>query len=570
MGIKGSLNCSDIVIWFLNQDDILKKSKLRLFPGGHMLIYSTNLLLQNSNDIETIFKVSAAWLTRKTRENISSNSLQANSTRRMLDGSRILTAISDLDFPKLFSIRYTHGDREVPGRQWITDIGIRQEKLNSELECSVLLRTDEISTRVEIKSQPTVPLVVHQIIKNCLVSPKTAGQLVMTLDNDADVEAFAYTIYDPNRSSPSILISPLYDKYFVDAEKVRYLVEGLADVIKIPEGADTFRMARVLGNHFAAWNGAVNIILPKPYSRKFVPTIRLMAEDLQDMALQGKEPAKEILSLLTHRVNLPNSWRQTTIEKVMELNRRRELSRIRTRVTETGETEKYIELLEEDGKEQDRKISDLQQQTEILQTEIELLLGEVGELSDNNRQLSFDKENLSQALSSSGQRLIGQPGSDVPDYIRNIFFDVSSKNLTPKDSLQVISRLFQDRVEILDSAWKSADAATSFKERSKLFELLWKLATVYWKDLNNGIGDVQARHVFGASYSAKESETASSNARATKLRTFNYKSQNIVMDKHLRIGVKPSPVETIRIHFEWLPDKHVIVIGYCGPHLDLK
>lgn len=530
------------------------------------------MLLQNAKDIETVFKVSAAWLSRKTHENVSFNSLQTNNFRRMVDGSKILTAISESDYPKLYSIRYSHGDRDVPGRQWITDIGIRQEKTNSEIECTILLRTDEISTRIETKLQPSVPFVVHEIIKNCAVSPKTAGLSVMTLDNETEVEAFAYTIDDPHRQYPSVLISPLYDEYFVETEKVRFLVEGLADVIQIPIGADTFHMAKVLGSQFAAWRGAVNIILPlvKSYGRKFIPTIRLMAEDLQNMSLEGIEPEREILSLLTHRVNLPNSWRQTTIEKVRDLNRRRELAQIKAQSAKTGETEKYIALLEEDSKEQDQKISALQQETETLQIELEMIQGELSELSDKTRQLGFEKKTLLQQLSNSGQQPSGEPGSDVPKYIQDIFLDVISKYFTPKDSLQVITRLFPDRVMILDSAWKSSDASVSFKEKSRLFDLLWKLATTYWQDLSNGIGDVQARHIFGKSYSSKESETASSNARATKLRTFNYKGQSIVMEKHLRIGVKPSPVETIRIHFEWIPDERKIVVGHCGPHLDHK
>jgi hypothetical protein len=37
---------------------------------------------------------------------------------------------------------------------------------------------------------------------------------------------------------------------------------------------------------------------------------------------------------------------------------------------------------------------------------------------------------------------------------------------------------------------------------------------------------------------------------------------------HLKIGAKPSATETLRIHFEWDPEARVIVIGYCGEHLD--
>jgi hypothetical protein len=39
------------------------------------------------------------------------------------------------------------------------------------------------------------------------------------------------------------------------------------------------------------------------------------------------------------------------------------------------------------------------------------------------------------------------------------------------------------------------------------------------------------------------------------------------MMRHLKIGVKPSRHETIRVHFEWLLEEKKIIIGHCGRHL---
>ena len=39
------------------------------------------------------------------------------------------------------------------------------------------------------------------------------------------------------------------------------------------------------------------------------------------------------------------------------------------------------------------------------------------------------------------------------------------------------------------------------------------------------------------------------------------------MLKHLKIGIKDSLSETLRVHFEWLADEKRIVIGHCGGHL---
>jgi hypothetical protein len=74
----------------------------------------------------------------------------------------------------------------------------------------------------------------------------------------------------------------------------------------------------------------------------------------------------------------------------------------------------------------------------------------------------------------------------------------------------------------------------------------------------------------GNAYSARESETVEANKRARQLRTFNHKGDSIEMMKHLKIGIKDSAAETLRIHFEWDGNARKIIIGHCGQHLDHK
>ena len=159
---------------------------------------------------------------------------------------------------------------------------------------------------------------------------------------------------------------------------------------------------------------------------------------------------------------------------------------------------------------------------------------------------------------------------DIPDYIGRLL-DTTSKYMTPKESLMVVSNLFSDRLVVLDSAFKSADDSDEFKEKKQAFQLLWKLSNDYWVALADGKGDVEARQVFGKNeYASNEGETAGSNKRAKSARTFEYKGKSIEMMKHVKHGVKDSASETIRIHFEWDADDKKIVIGYCGPHLPHK
>ena len=236
-----------------------------------MLVYSTTLWLNKTTSIDSVLDVASSWLSRKAHEQITAASLKSTWQRRLREGN-LQVISSDSAFPILHSIRYSHGDREVSGRQWVMETGLRQERADSEIECSVLLRTDEISTRVETKIQPTVPFVVHEIIKHCSPSAGTAGLSVISLDNESEVEAFGYAIGYGERRHPYVLISPTPDnRYLIDIEKLRFLLEGLADVIQIPIGADTFLIEQMLGKQYAAWRGAVNLIFPEvqAFGRRF-------------------------------------------------------------------------------------------------------------------------------------------------------------------------------------------------------------------------------------------------------------------------------------------------------------
>jgi hypothetical protein len=61
---------------------------------------------------------------------------------------------------------------------------------------------------------------------------------------------------------------------------------------------------------------------------------------------------------------------------------------------------------------------------------------------------------------------------------------------------------------------------------------------------------------------------ASLSDKGKRRRTFNHRGRAILMARHLKHGVKESPAETLRIHFEWLADDKKITIGHCGKHLD--
>jgi hypothetical protein len=235
-----------------------------------------------------------------------------------------------------------------------------------------------------------------------------------------------------------------------------------------------------------------------------------------------------------------------------------QLSDYRTRVREY---ESRIGELDANSK---REKETLERDISRKQVELEALKLEIREVGHENRQIKYEMRGRKSAAAPRPE--VGTY-DDPPDTVGDVLREFVSESLTPRQSLLVVGGLFPRHLVVLESAQKSAAGSEGFKHRKLLFELLWKLATEYWFTLAQGKGDAEARKAFGEHYAATESETVEGNERARRLRTFDYNGKKIPMMKHLKIGAKPGPFESIRVHFEWQHGERKIIIGYCGRHL---
>ena len=119
----------------------------------------------------------------------------------------------------------------------------------------------------------------------------------------------------------------------------------------------------------------------------------------------------------------------------------------------------------------------------------------------------------------------------------------------------------------LDSARRSAHKC-SFRRPRDVAILLAKF--IDYRRVMMQYGDVEARKVFGSRYAAHESVTTRNNKIAKNIRTFLYEGTSIFMEQHIKIGVKASEAETLRIYFAWCSVSRRIIIGHCGAHLPLR
>ncbi len=552
-----------------------------------MLVYANCLPFDSECSVEEMFDVLADWLKRKTRQHFTGDMLKQSRAISVNVGD-LQTWVDGDDKAFLYALRYAHPDSRTSGRQWITEIGFRHDLSQGESLCTVVVQTSEISTRVIDNVQVSRPIFVPQIANLCSVSNRVVGSEVITLD-DAAVEALPYHIDDEYRKHPIVLISPNSSgDYLVQPEEVILHTVGLAEVMKVPQGMDTWWMARVLGDHYAAYRGAINIIFPQRYtsSGRKAFSKKLMPNDLEDMLYEHINIEGEILSIITHRSNLPMSWKHISPEKVRETSRTREITRRREEASKTGEQNEYVALLEEDNVIQQEKINKVEESLRSLQSQNKEISDDLYEFSNQKdaeldkllkekdaelAEINFTKNNeiqsLKATLSMVGKRNGADADSGISDTALKSFVNVFNQSPTLEDSLNVIKTLFPERICVLDSAWRSTKGAKKFRHQQKAFELLLKLATVFWQAKMEDKPDKDAGSFYGDDFSAWESEGIMDNPRARKERTFIYEGTSIQITNHLKIGVKASDAETLWIHFDWDADKQVIVIGHCGKHL---
>ncbi|SCX36014.1 hypothetical protein DSM25559_5280 [Agrobacterium rosae] len=532
-----------------------------------MLVYANSFVINPVAGRQSVTNLVAGWVSKSRNASIDATLLSTPSGEIKLPNRTTFswnsTSRSDgpVRFPFSFCARLTHGQEGVTGRLLSTEVGMRQDIDGGPIECSVLFETSDVSARVNAPIQVTRPRIVETLIDNCRPASETPGLNVLPLTAE-NAKGFEHSVEYRRRRHPIIVLSADREgRYPVDAERIRSLTVGLAQVVKISPDTDTFKLQEIIGRRFIAFGGAVNIISPPRViaDRMDCKTTRIHPEQIEDLVTAGSTVEAEIMSILTHNTNLPHSWRHTSMDKVAQAILSHRLEVAVASASSSDDTKIYESLLQEAS-------------GSISQSE-EKIAGLQRELSDVQEALEFsdaEAKSLKHALSGVQSRTVemSDDAAEVFAPFRDAMIGVLSGAPTLEQGIRAIGSLYSDRVVVLDSAISAARESDrgGFKYSQKAFGFFRKLAQDYWEALAGGKNDQQARAAFGNAYAAKEAETLSKNGR--DLRTFRYRNEDVLMERHLKIGVKDSLSETLRIHFEWYPDEQKIVIGHCGRHLN--
>ncbi len=535
-----------------------------------MLVYVNSFLFEPAQGPDQIVQLVAKWVGLRAKSYVDAARLAGGIRElKLKDGSTLTSRATRTDhkgktYPFWFCTQLSHRDEKISGRRWITEIGLHQEAEGQPIECSLLLRTDEVSARVTASIQVTRPKLVEQLIQSCNPIGQTPGLKVKQLALES-ASAFLREVERDERNYPIVILSTNRDnEYPVAPERLRSILVGLADVVCVPAEEDTFAIEEIVGRRFMAFGGALNIVFPGRQSDRgfFYETVLLRPDEIADIIDSGQSIESEVLSAITHRTNLPFSWRHISPEKVGQAALRAQLSQMIERVKtgdQSEELKEYIALLES-----------ADQEIQTKDNELARIRSNYEEKEQEVRALQADIANLKHAL--SGLQSTDDGGDDFAEILaplRDSVAAVLKGSPSLQQTVDLIATLYSDRIAFLETSKASAKESDrgGFRQGTKAFQLLQKLATEYWQQLADGKSDQQAKTVFGQNaYAANEASALSNDGK--RRRTFSYRGRDFLMEKHLKHGVKDSLAETLRVHFEWLAHEKKIIVGHCGKHLD--
>ena len=535
-----------------------------------MLVYVNNFLFEPPHGLDQIVQLIAKWVGQRAKSYVDASRLAEGIRELKLRDGSTLTSRATLSedkgriYPFWFCAQLSHRDERISGRLWITEIGLHQESNGKPIECSLLLKTDAISARVTASIQVTRPKLVEQLIQSCNPLGQTPGLKVKQLTLES-ASAFRREVERNERDYPIVILSANRDnEYPVDPERLRSILVGLADVVCVPPEEDTFAIEELVGRRFIAFGGALNIVFPGRQGDRglFYETVLLRPDDVVDLLENGHSIESEILTTITHRTNLPFSWRHISPEKVRHAALRAQLAQMIERAKAGDQSEElteYVDLLESADQElqsKDKELARIRSSYEAKEQEV--------------RELQANIASLKHALSGLQSSDDGEDGvAEVLAPLRDSVAAFLKGSPSLQQTVDLIATLYPDRIVFLETAKDSAKESDRgrFHQGAKAFDLLQKLATEYWQQLADGKSDQQAKAVFGQNaYAANEARVLSNDGK--RRRTFSYRGRDFLMEKHLKHGVKDSLAETLRIHFEWLAQEKKIVVGHCGKHLN--
>ncbi len=535
-----------------------------------MLVYANEIEIVGNNPALQVLRGIAGWLTEKLDERVVIKDVTTPGERT---GGKpkawLRTDRASTDNFRLYSWVLKHSDPNVTGRQWVTELGLRDED-GGPAHFSCVVYTEEQSILVSEPVQASRPRVVKFIFSNVQnesdvqFAPGSIGSAPKWVGDDTDSYRGLFAEIDSeSRNYPIVLVSPDNEgNYVIEPRKLQSMLFGLAQVVGASKDFNSYDMADVLGREYSAWAGAINIIRVAHRDGRIF-THRIMPRDFPVELDTSHKKECFVLGRVSHNTNIPRQRNRIRPEGVRHLSAKVRL---------------------------ERRIASLAEKPDdTLREELGMVYEELSQLSADLEQSQQEKERLEFTLLESEEKIQGlekqiklsayahSQRSDAPsdlaedeEVVKNLISLASDlKGPTPEECLNILSKVYPRRLLVLPSAIESSRDMAAFSQNRRLLDMLNRLVTEYLPAYLRG-GDIEARSTFTTKeFASRESDTVTNNKQMMAYRKFEVDGQEVEMLKHLKVGVADDSKSTIRVHFEVDQQSKRVVIGHCGLHLPL-
>ncbi len=458
----------------------------------------------------------------------------------------------DDDNGRIWAAKLENGDSRIANRRWITDLFVEQRtgsfvRFGAQLVCD--------GSANDVNFEHSRPNVVRGLL-NRLAGEADGEGLSNTIEQVGvdGIDQLISLIARHDRRLPVVLVSVDDEgRAEVDLNRLSNRLSGTAHLRSIGIDA-SFALSDTVGKQLSTFNGAVRIYMPGLGEERDDPFQHPLW-----LASRSDRKNPRLINEIAARV-LPLGFRDTDGDtRFWRLGLLRQAtSRLAASQGDRTREEQLIADLEVARADADAAREAERSAEALMYDEAQKLMVAQSKLARISNENDGLRARLWSADAVKGPTATTLSSEDV----RAVF----DQGPTLEVSLRVVASMFSDRIVILDTAYDSARASADFLHKKKAFDLLWSLASSYWESLVGGGGDGLARQCFGAAYAAKESEKLSKSGRSR--RTFIYLGEEVLMERHIKIGTADNLSDTLRIHFEWKAQDEKIVVGHCGGHLD--
>lgn len=407
------------------------------------------------------------------------------------------------------------------------------------------------------------PQIIKQLLKDQRVlDPVIPSKPISVSMSDAP-DFVSSILMDESRLFPHLVITcPRREtKPLLDPAKLQNQLFGLVQVsvVQQGEGKDLFTdeiVRKGLGREYSVFDGGV---------RLYLPTFGPNTNQLKDHRLWTKrvfEPSQisgyyQIIQQaagIVARLGFPSDF----LSLISKIDQQKNLDRAAAVINKPDSASQA---------DQTEIIKDLKGQLELAMEEADRLYKENQALEGEMARVQASEEALQDRVRRLQSDRNRKPESEDDDMVlQECAHACLAGNPTIEQSLRFLEANFSGRLFVLDSAWESSREVENFKHGKEVFKMLLTLVTSYYKHIVDG-GDVETKGLFGKNGFATRDKVNLSK-KGKQLRTFNYRGEDLFMERHLKIDGGDSVYETWRCHFHWDSERKLIVIGHCGKHLD--